>query len=170
MQAAQTAAGDKVRTALSLVGYPDEVAKAMEYVFSDTLICDDSDSAKRVTFNREIGVKSVTLQGDVYDPSGTLSGGAAPSSNHVLVSVQELLDAERNLQTAVTRLRSLEQEEARTKGVRDAWKTLSHNLELKQHEMQLLEEQVGGSNATKVRVSVVVWSICSRTFLRLPPT
>lgn len=122
----------------------------MEYVFSDTLICDDADSAKRVTFAREIGVKSVTLQGDVYDPSGTLSGGAAPNSNQVLVRVQELLDAEHALQEATGRLRNLEQEEARTKASRDSWKLLAQNLELKSHEMQLLEQQVGGSNATKV--------------------
>lgn len=141
-----------MRTALSLVGYPDDVAKAMEYVFSDTLVCDDADSAKRVTFAREIGVKSVTLQGDVYDPSGTLSGGAAPNSNHVLVRVQELLDAERALQEATGRLRALEQEEARTKASRDAWRSLAHNLELKSHEMQLLEQQVGGSNATKASI------------------
>lgn len=123
----------------------------MEYVFSDTLICDDADSAKRVTFAREIGVKSVTLQGDVYDPSGTLSGGAAPNSNQILVRVQELLDAEHALQEATGRLRTLEQEEARTKASRDSWKLLAQNLELKSHEMQLLEQQVGGSNATKVK-------------------
>lgn len=134
-----------------MVGYPDDVAKAMEYVFSDTLICDDADSAKRVTFAREIGVKSVTLQGDVYDPSGTLSGGAAPNSNQILVRVQELLDAEHALQEATGRLRTLEQEEARTKASRDSWKLLAQNLELKSHEMQLLEQQVGGSNATKVK-------------------
>ncbi|KAJ3556856.1 hypothetical protein NM688_g1793 [Phlebia brevispora] len=152
--AAKRLAGDKVRTALSLVGYDDEVARAMEHVFGDTLICDDAESAKKVTFAREVGVKSVTLQGDVYDPSGTLSGGAPPSSNHVLVNVQGLIDAEHAFRQASERLRALEQEDARTRGMRDNWKKLSHELEMKQHEMQLLEEQVGGSNATKVATDI----------------
>ena len=150
LQAAHGVAGDKVRLALSLIGYPAEVSNAMNFVFGDTLICDDAESAKAVTFSREIGVKSVTLQGDVYDPSGTLSGGAPPNSNKALIAVQELLDVERILGAAMERLRGLEREEARTRASRDGWKSLSHGLDLKEHEMRLLEEQVGGSNATKV--------------------
>lgn len=122
----------------------------MEYVFGDTLICDDADSAKKVTFAREIGVKSVTLQGDVYDPSGTLSGGAPPVSNKALISVQELLDIERRLNDATGQLRTLEQEEVQTRASRENWKGLAKELDLKEHEMRLVEEQVGGSNATKV--------------------
>ncbi len=55
------------------------MAKAIAYVFSDTLICDDAESAKRVTFHREVGVRSVTLQGDVYDPSGKYKSFWTPS-------------------------------------------------------------------------------------------
>jgi structural maintenance of chromosome 2 len=39
-------------------------------------------------------MRSVTLDGDVYDPSGTLSGGSAPSGDGVLVHVQELAGVE----------------------------------------------------------------------------
>src|SRR5882757_3831054 len=76
----------RVRPALSLVGYPDEVAEAIAFVFSDTLICDDAASAQAVTFAREVGVRSVTLDGDVYEPGGTTSG--------VLMRAQELCAAE----------------------------------------------------------------------------
>jgi len=89
------------------------VAKAIAYVFSDTLICDDAESAKRVTFHREVGVRSVTLQGDVYDPSGTLSGGSAPSGSGVLIQVQKLLDAESRLNEARGTLKALEVEEGK---------------------------------------------------------
>ena len=75
----------KVRPALTLVGYPDEVAEAITFVFNDTLICDDAASAQAVTFAREVGVRSVTLDGDVYEPSGTMPGGAAPSGSGILV-------------------------------------------------------------------------------------
>ena len=77
----------------------------MSYVFSDTLICDDAASAKLVTFSKEVGVKSVTLDGDVYDPSGTLSGGSAPNSSGILVKVQELQEAERRVRKAEERLK-----------------------------------------------------------------
>ena len=144
-------AGDKARVALSLIGYPEEVANAMNYVFGETLICDDAASAKLVTFSREVGgVKSVTLDGDVYDPSGTLSGGAAPSSSGVLVRVQELLDAERQLGEAVGRLQVLEEEEQRSRRAREQWRGLAKELELKEHELTLLEQQVAGSSSARV--------------------
>lgn len=39
---------DKARTALSLVGYDDELRPAMEYVFGSTLVCDTLENAKKV--------------------------------------------------------------------------------------------------------------------------
>ena len=149
--------GDKARPALSLVGYPEEVANAMAFVFGDTLICDDSQTAEKVTFAQDIRVKSVTLQGDVYDPSGTLSGGAAPLTKQALIPVQKLLDKETELRKASEQLQHLENEEARTRSVRENWKGLSRELDLKEHEVHLMEEQVHGSNATKV-------SCCSSVF------
>jgi structural maintenance of chromosome 2 len=156
MQAAKRLAGDKVHAALSLVGYDDQVANAIAYVFGDTLVCKDAESAKLVTFNRDVGTKSVTLEGDVYDPSGTLSGGAAPSSSGVLVKVQDLLDAERKFGEATGLLQRLQQEEAQMKDVREKWRSSKKQLEIKEHEMRLLEEQVGGSNASKVSSVCIV--------------
>lgn len=155
LAAATKLALGKVRLALSLVGYPEEVANAMTFVFGNTLICDDAESAKLVTFSPQVGgVRSVTLDGDIYDPSGTLSGGSAPSSSGVLVKVQELLEAERKLGEARGRLEMLEREEERGRVEREKWKKLARELEIKEHEMHLLEEQVGGSNATRVGADI----------------
>ena len=123
----------------------------MSYVFSDTLICDDAASAKLVTFSKEVGVKSVTLDGDVYDPSGTLSGGSAPSGSGVLVQVQELIEAEGNLTQARETLTKLERESARSQGAREQWRSLSRDVGLKEHELELLQKQVDASNASRVR-------------------
>ncbi|KAI5304797.1 Structural maintenance of chromosomes protein 2, partial [Ascosphaera atra] len=49
--AAKSIAPNKVELALSLIGYDEEVAAAMEYVFGVTLVCQDADAAKRVTFD-----------------------------------------------------------------------------------------------------------------------
>jgi structural maintenance of chromosome 2 len=122
----------------------------MAFVFSDTLICDDAESAKLVTFSREVGVRSVTLDGDVYDPSGMLSGGSAPSGSGVLVKVQELLEVEGRLREAKKTLEDLEKEEQKGRKGREEWKKLVRELEIKEHEMKLLEEQVEGSNAMRV--------------------
>lgn len=122
----------------------------MSFVFGGTFICEDAQTAKMITFSADVGVKSVTLDGDVYDPSGTLSGGSAPNGSGILIKVQELLEAEFNLQDARSKLSHLEQEEERTRNVRDKWRSMSRELSVKEHELKLLQEQVSGSNASRV--------------------
>jgi len=48
----------------------------MEFVFGNTFVCKDMDCAKQVTFDELIKKRSVTLDGDSFDPAGTLTGGA----------------------------------------------------------------------------------------------
>ncbi|PWN31045.1 putative SMC2-chromosome segregation protein [Jaminaea rosea] len=146
--AAQKIAGDpsKVNLALSLVGYDDDVSKAMEYVFGNTLICADAQTAKRVTFDNAVKMKSVTLDGDVYDPAGTLSGGSKPQSGGLLVKLQELRGIERQIKAAQQELAQIERSEA---GDAKHAKT-KRTLDLKRHEASLLQQQVSGSNATRI--------------------
>lgn len=66
---------DNVKTALSLISYDKEVHNAMQWVFGSVFICKDMDSAKKVAFHPSIMKRTVTLDGDVMDPAGTLSGG-----------------------------------------------------------------------------------------------
>ncbi|KAI9439026.1 condensin complex subunit SMC2 [Lactarius indigo] len=154
LQNANHLAPGKVRPALSLVGYPEEVAEAIAFVFNDTLICDDAQSAQAVTFARNVGVRSVTLEGDVYEPSGTMSGGAAPSGSGVLVRAQELRGAEERVAQARGTLETLEREEAAARPGRDAWRARTRELQIKEHELRLLEEQVGSSNAARIGTQV----------------
>jgi len=151
LNAATSVSKGKAKLALTLIGHDREVSAAMTFVFGDTLICDDAESAKAVTFHPQVGLRSVTTQGDVYDPSGTISGGSAPSSSGLLVKVQALKRAEAALQEAKDELRKLEHEEQSGKAARDAWTKAKRDLEMKQHEVKLLEEQVTGSNAAMVR-------------------
>ena len=59
--AAQKIAPGKVDLALSLIGYDEEITAAMNYVFGNTLICHDSDTAKGVTFDPSLILQSSTL-------------------------------------------------------------------------------------------------------------
>ena len=67
--------GDNVEPALSLIEYDPQIHPAMQWVFGLIFICKDMETAKKVTFHARILKKSVTLDGDVFDPSGTLAGG-----------------------------------------------------------------------------------------------
>lgn len=135
-----------------MIGHDASVSAAMSYVFGDVFICSDKTSAQAVTFNKSIGVKSVTLEGDVYDPSGTLSGGAAPSSGGVLVQVQKLKEVEKEIEGNKTIIKEVDDELEKGRKVMEGYKRDKRELELKRHEVGLLKEQVNGSNATKVRL------------------
>jgi structural maintenance of chromosome 2 len=71
--------------ALELVGCDDSVRAAMEYVFGSTIICENAELAQAIAFDRQIRTKTVTLDGDVYDPSGTLTGVRRNSSSRCRV-------------------------------------------------------------------------------------
>jgi structural maintenance of chromosome 2 len=148
--AAQNIAPGKVDLALSLIGYDEEITAAMNYVFGNTLICNDADTAKRVTFDPSVRIKSVTLDGDVYDPSGTLSGGSAPNSSGMLVTLQKLNEITREIRSKERVLANLEETMKKEKKKLDAVRSIKQDLDLKNHEIKLTEEQIGNNSSSSV--------------------
>jgi structural maintenance of chromosome 2 len=148
--AAKKLAPGKVDLALSLVGYEDQVQKAMEYVFGSTFICADAETAKLVTFNPAVRMRCVTVEGDVYDPSGTLSGGSSPSSSGILIQIQKLNEITRQLEACkvefATLVATMEREGKKTEEARK----LKQQLDLKEHEIKLSEEQINSNSASRV--------------------
>ncbi|KAI9783500.1 MAG: Structural maintenance of chromosomes protein 2 [Geoglossum umbratile] len=148
--AAQRIAPGKVDLALSLIGYDDEVSAAMEYVFGSTLICADAETAKSVTFDPAVRVKSVTLEGDVYDPAGTLSGGSSANSSGVLVTLQKLNELTKELTCQENALGELRALIAREKKKLDQARTVKQELDLKTHEIKLTEEQINSNSSSTI--------------------
>ncbi|KAL8999938.1 MAG: hypothetical protein Q9169_001344 [Polycauliona sp. 2 TL-2023] len=148
--AAQKLAPGKVDLALSLVGYDHQVAAAMEYVFGSTLICQDAETAKRVTFDPSVRMKSVTLEGDVYDPSGTLSGGSSPNSSGVLVTLQKLNAIMTELTAREEELATLQATMAKDKKKLESARKTKQELNLKSHEIKLTEEQINGNSSSSI--------------------
>lgn len=147
---AQQIAPGKVDLALSLVGYDNEVSAAMEYVFGNTLICADAETAKRVTFDPNVRMRSITLEGDAYDPSGTLSGGSAPNSSGVLVTLQRLNELNQQLHEAEQSLKELQLRIAKEKSKLDTARKIQQDLDLKTHEIKLGEEQISGNSSSSI--------------------
>lgn len=143
-------APNKVDLALTLIGYSEQVSAAMDYVFGSTFICADADAAKCVTFDPSVRLRSVTLNGDVYDPSGTLSGGSAPNTSGVLVTMQKLNDLTRQIREEMTKLSVLRELMAREQKRLDATRRLKQDLELKRHEISLTEKQINSNSSSSI--------------------
>ncbi|MCJ1225784.1 Structural maintenance of chromosomes protein 2 [Toensbergia leucococca] len=148
--AAQKLAPGKVDLALSLIGYDNEVSAAMEYVFGSTLVCDDADTAKHVTFDPAVRMKSVTLDGDIYDPAGTLSGGSSPNSSGVLVTLQKLNELTKELDALTVTLNELKASMAKEKKKLDSSRNTKRQLDLKVHEINLTEQQIAGNSSSSI--------------------
>ena len=64
---------------------------------------------------------------------------------------QELRGAEERVAAVRRTLAELEREDASRRAARDKWRERMRELEIKEHELRLLDEQVGSSNAARVR-------------------
>ncbi|NWU70394.1 SMC2 protein, partial [Pterocles burchelli] len=152
---AQTLTGHgNLHLALFLVGYEPELQKAMEYVFGTTLICNNMDNAKKVTFDKRIMTRSVTLDGDTFDPQGTLHGGncwfysynnavcASSQPAPILSKLQEIKDVEVELKTKESELETVNNELASLKNVAEKYQQLKQQWEMKSEEAELLKTKL----------------------------
>ncbi|KAG8454999.1 hypothetical protein GDO86_001281 [Hymenochirus boettgeri] len=140
---------DNVHLALTLVGYESELQKAMEYVFGMTLVCDTMDNAKKVTFDKRIMTKTVTLGGDTFDPQGTLSGGARSQTASVLTKLQELKDIQDELRAKEAELQAVEKELMGLKNTAERFRQLKQQWEMKSEEVDLLQTKLQQSSYHK---------------------
>jgi structural maintenance of chromosome 2 len=81
--------------AIELVGFDEEVRSAIEYVFGSTIVVDGMKAANKICDATK--TRTVTIEGDVYDPSGTISGGSKNQLGTTLAKLSELTDATRQL-------------------------------------------------------------------------
>ncbi|KAI0565202.1 Structural maintenance of chromosomes protein [Gracilaria domingensis] len=129
--------------ALSLVGYDHEVVNAIEHVFGRTLICPDMDSARRVTFDRAVRTRTVTLEGDSYDPSGTASGGSSTHSrSSVLDLLSSLSQAESELETHRGNVARLQNRVDTVNERARRYRQLQTTVQVREDEAKLLEKQL----------------------------
>jgi structural maintenance of chromosome 2 len=95
-------------------------------------------------------MKSITLEGDSYDPSGTLSGGSSTNSSGVLVTLQKFNELTKELNAKEKALAELQSTMSREKKKLDQARKIKQELDLKTHEIKLTEEQIGGNSSSSI--------------------
>ncbi|XP_058205713.1 structural maintenance of chromosomes protein 2-1-like [Rhododendron vialii] len=127
--------------ALSLVGYAEELKSAMEYVFGSTFVCKTTDAAREVAFNKEIGTPSVTLEGDIFQPSGLLTGGSRKGGGDLLRQLHALAEAESELSVHQKTLSKIEAKISELLPLEKKFKDLKAQLELKSYDLSLFQSR-----------------------------
>jgi structural maintenance of chromosome 2 len=146
--------GGAANLALELVGYEEEVRKAMEYVFGSAIICDNPEIAKAIAFDKNIRTRTVTLDGDVYDPSGTLTGGSKNQAGMMLARIDELATAQLALRDQETRMQVVGKQLAALEKQAASVKDLMSELELKKHALKMCEEKMADSTYAQTMAQV----------------
>ncbi|KAI8807223.1 structural maintenance of chromosomes protein 2 [Cladochytrium replicatum] len=140
----------KAELALNVIQYDQSVQNAMKFVFGNTLICEDENTAKNVTFNKDIRTRSVTLDGDTYDPSGQLSGGSRSQSSGILKLMKELKIISKELEKKEAVLGDvLHRWELSSNRARSYFQT-RQQLDIVEHEYGSLQRQLESNHSSKI--------------------
>lgn len=132
--------GSTASPAIELVGFDEEVRNAMEYVFGSTLVVDGMKAANQICDATK--TRTVTLDGDVYDPSGTISGGSRNSIGSTLSKLAELTETQSNLTKAEQRLKVVFSQLNAMKSVARDFEKLSDKLDLAKAELAGVEKHL----------------------------
>ncbi|CAG9820448.1 unnamed protein product [Phaedon cochleariae] len=135
-KAQQLVGEENCKPALSLIRYDKGLQKAMEFIFGNVFICKDINVAK------QIKKKCVTLDGDVTDPSGTLSGGAPQRGGSVLLQLAEILECRNQLTGKDREFERVNAELDQLSRVQENYNSLKERLDLNRHELNLLKQRL----------------------------
>jgi structural maintenance of chromosome 2 len=130
--------------AIELVGFDEEVRNAVEYVFGSTIVVDDMKAANQICDATK--TRTVTLEGDVYDPSGTISGGSSSQLGTTLSRLTELSDAMKKLQIQKPNLERTLKKIETLKVASVSYDKLNAKLEIVQAELDAAEKHLSQTN------------------------
>jgi structural maintenance of chromosome 2 len=146
--------GGSALLAIELVGFEEDVRKAMELVFGATIICDTSAVAKAIAFDKNISTKTVTFEGDVYDPSGTLTGGSSSQIGSILAKLHELSIAQHSLGEVDKELAKLHRDTKIAETANSATRQAGDRLLQLQQALQVCEDRINESKYAQALVEL----------------
>ncbi|KDO29140.1 hypothetical protein SPRG_05383 [Saprolegnia parasitica CBS 223.65] len=163
LTAAQVAAAQRIARdkrgkawpALDLIDYDAAVAPAMAYAFGATFVCDSSATAEAVTFHKDVRARTVTLEGDSFDPAGTLQGGSAPKNHSAILSrAHAVAGLAKKLERARAERNAVADELDAMRDDAMAYADLQRKLDLKAHELSLLRRQIQETSYAQIQAEL----------------
>lgn len=148
------AKGAQANLALELVGFEEEVRQAMEFTFGNIIICNNSDVARDIAFDKKVLNKTVTLDGDSYDPSGVMTGGSRKQLGSLLCLITELATASTELEAQLKDLAATDSLLQRMEAQGAAARGYGRELDLKRHALKMCEEKLAESDYSQICNSV----------------
>lgn len=148
VERAQQIAPGKVELALNLIVYDQDIHKAMQYVFGTTFICADPDAAKKVTFDPQVRTRSITVEGDTYDPEGNISGGSRRNNTALLLALKDYNKVLKQLNVVDDELYQIKEEIDNWERGMKATSGMRKDIEMKRYELSLLHRKLENNQAS----------------------
>ena len=125
---------------LEVVNYPVHLRRAMEYVFGDTILVDSIADAKRMGVGKN---RMVTLEGEIFERTGIVSGGRNESSilsNNQLQKIESELSAVKSAKDSmIQELYALRESESASRAKKSETEIAIRTIEI---EMRQKTEQL----------------------------
>jgi structural maintenance of chromosome 2 len=142
--------GGSAFLALEVIQYSSDVSVAMEYTFGSTIICSSIDIAKTIAFHKDIKSKTVTFEGDSYDPAGILTGGSNSSLGNLLSKLQEVRELKQISQEKTTIKNKLTAELKQLEERNVFYNNLVKEIDLLKHNLLMNEQKLLENDFTQI--------------------
>ena len=126
--------------AIELVGFDEEVRSAIEHVFGSTLVVDGMKAANSICDATK--TRTVTLDGDIYEPSGLISGGSKDNLGSTLSKISQLSAASMELREKTKRLNTVVNKLESMSSQSRQFEKLSGDLEIATSELAAVEKHI----------------------------
>ena len=111
----------------------------------------DAATARAVAFDKDVLTNCVTVEGDLLNPGGLLTGGSRNGGNSVLAKLHALHSAESALEAAKTSLDEVESKLKQCAANAKASAKLEAALDQAEHALGLIEAKVRGVRVAPAR-------------------
>ncbi len=123
--------------ACDLIDYRPELQVLAEYLLGRVLVVDNIDHALRIARNYRQNLRIVTLEGDLLNPGGSISGGAYRNSSNLMSRQRELEELENQLLKTADRIAELRKKKETAESELSALKNEGQTLQKEEQELLL---------------------------------
>lgn len=105
-------------------------------------MCSSSEIAQKVAFHPKIRRRCVNLEGDIFDPAGTLTGGFQNAASSVLLNHADYRKHLAEYEETKNKVRQLEEVIKNYKDELDSYNKLKNEIDIKIHKKTLIEKKL----------------------------
>ena len=149
IKAAQKVSNGDAKLALSLVTYDDDVKNVMSYVFGKAFVCKDTSTARQVAFDKNVLTNCVTVEGDLLNPGGLLTGGSRGGGASVLAKLHALQQAESDLEALMNEYAVAREALTSAQNSSKAASNLEASVDQCEHALKLAKEKLQNSESAQ---------------------